>query len=251
MIPERDQRILLNVARAADQAGIRFFIVGAGARLLTHDWVLGLSGGRTTTDWDIAIHVASWADFERFRKALLQLDRGGVFTAGRTVHHLLHEEGGSVDVIPFGGLEAPNGTITWPAGDRQMSVAVFSACEAMCQEIGLPGGTTVWAATAPALVVMKAHAHADRFAHGESRDIRDIDFLLRTCAQRDAEERIFSVAGSLIADGTLLMDDVGAFLLGVDIAARVDQQLLEPLFSVIQQAADAYGPIATALVARA
>ncbi|MCK4303805.1 MAG: nucleotidyl transferase AbiEii/AbiGii toxin family protein [Candidatus Eisenbacteria sp.] len=247
MIPERDQRILLDLAHVADQAGIRFFIIGAGARLLMHDWALGVSGGRTTTDWDIAVQVPSWVEFERFRTTLLDFG-DGAFAAGRTAHQLLHRMGGSVDIIPFGNLEVPAGTITWPSDGQQMSVAVFSACESLCQSVDLPGGITIRAATVPALVVMKAHAHAERFVRGESRDLRDIDFLLRTYAEHFEEERIFDLAASLLASGELLIDDAGAYLLGADIAASLDLPVLEPLHSLILQAAETYGTIVDTLV---
>ncbi len=246
MIPERDQHILRAVARAADETGIPFFAVGAGARLLTHDWVLGVSGGRTTTDWDIVVRVPSWAEFERFRRALLDSEAAD-FVAGRITHQLLHTSGGAVDIIPYGGLETPPGVIAWPSGDQQMSVAVFAACETLCTDVELPGGTTVRAATVPAQVVMKAHAHAERAARGDSRDLRDIDFLLRTYAEHPGEERIFDVAASLITSGEISIEDAGAFLLGLDIATAVSGPVLEPLHRMVDEAVDAYGPIASTL----
>lgn len=247
MIPERDVHVLRELARAAGRTRIPFFVVGAGARLLTHDWPLGVSGGRTTTDWDIAVHVPSWAEFERFRTALLGSENGG-FVAGRVVHRLIHKMGASVDIIPFGGLETPAGTISWPSDGQQMSVGVFNACESLCVDVALPGGATIRAAGVPALVLMKAHAHVERFARGDSRDLKDIDFLLQTYAEHFAADRIFDAAAGLIVDGELAIDDAGAFLLGSDIAGRVSGPVLEPLYKMVAEATDPYGRIVAALV---
>ncbi|MBD3349701.1 MAG: hypothetical protein GF400_10980 [Candidatus Eisenbacteria bacterium] len=251
MIPERDQEVLQDLAEAAAHAKVSFFIVGAGARLLTHDWPRGIAGGRTTTDWDIAIRVGSWSEFERFKAALLAHKRGAVFMAGRAPHQILHRSAGvPVDVIPFGLLEMPTGAITWPQGGPTMSVTVFSACESMCRSIGLASGLAVAAATVPALVLMKAHAHVDRFAAGESRDLRDIDFLLRTYAGEQDDERVFDLGGDFIRSGKLLIEDAGAFLLGVDTALKTPDALLTPLLDLIGQTADPFGAVISALVSR-
>ena len=251
MVPDRDQEVLQDLAQAAAFAAISFFIVGAGARLLTHDWTRGIAGGRTTTDWDIAVRVGSWSEFERFRSALLDYKKGTAFVAGRGPHQVLHRAGVPVDVIPFGGLEMPAGAITWPKGGPTMSVAAFSACESMCQNIALASGLTVAAATAPALVLMKAHAHVDRFAAGEARDLKDIDFLLRTYAGEQDDERVFDLGADLLRSGELLIEHAGAFLLGVDVAERTPDALLTPLLDLIEQTANPYGTVVSALVSHA
>ena len=70
MIRERDKSVLRDVARIAESEDVTFFVIGAGARFLVYDWPNDLTGGRGTTDWDIAARVSSWEVYDRLRCAL-------------------------------------------------------------------------------------------------------------------------------------------------------------------------------------
>ena len=59
MINERDKAVLRDLSCIADKEDIEFFVIGAGARFLVYDWPYRLTGGRGTTDWDIAVRVSS------------------------------------------------------------------------------------------------------------------------------------------------------------------------------------------------
>jgi predicted nucleotidyltransferase len=70
MLSDEDKVVLRDLAIRARAAQVGFFVIGAGARLLAYDWPLQVIGGRATTDWDIAVRVASWDEFERLKDAL-------------------------------------------------------------------------------------------------------------------------------------------------------------------------------------
>lgn len=54
-LDKRDRRVLSDIGRIAGNTPL--LIVGAGARLLSFDIPLGISHGRSTTDWDIAVQL--------------------------------------------------------------------------------------------------------------------------------------------------------------------------------------------------
>lgn len=70
MLSERDKTVLRDVARIAGSQDVAFYVIGAGARLLVYDWPNELIAGRGTTDWDIAVRVSSWVEYERLSRAL-------------------------------------------------------------------------------------------------------------------------------------------------------------------------------------
>jgi predicted nucleotidyltransferase len=117
MINERDKAVLCDLSCIADKEGIEFFVIGAGARFLAYDWPRRIEGGRGTTDWDIAVRVSSWGDFERLKDALTSSEAQFETTAAE--HRLRHVRGRSLDVVPFGGVEAPDRTVTYPHGETR------------------------------------------------------------------------------------------------------------------------------------
>src|SRR5690349_18607337 len=93
-------------------ARTKCFLVGAGARVLAFDQRWGLRGSRTTLDWDFAIRAATWDDWARITARLLA-GNPPRFRAGKTEHRFFHVDGGTLDLVPYGGLESPPGEILW------------------------------------------------------------------------------------------------------------------------------------------
>jgi predicted nucleotidyltransferase len=81
----------------------------------------GIRVDRVTTDTDLGLEVADWAEFSHIREALL---RSGHFLPDRRVEHkLIHRSGRALDVVPFGNIEDRRGAISWPpSGALTMSV---------------------------------------------------------------------------------------------------------------------------------
>ncbi len=168
MIPDQDREVLTDVARVAAREGLAPVVVGAGARLLLLDWEHDLIGGRTTTDWDIAVRVESWDEFNRFKAALLGFD-GDMFRRTSLDHRIVHRSGRSVDIIPYGGIESPRGAITWPNDKRRLLVEPLSRCSKLCKRLSLGSDLSILVVTVPSLALLKAFAYFERREDGEVR----------------------------------------------------------------------------------
>lgn len=104
--------VLQAVQGRARTCGVDIMVVGAAARDILIRHVVGSPPQRATRDVDIAVAVNSWSEV-----ACLTSSMGP--TPGGAHHFLVL--GIEVDVIPFGGIESRDRTITWP-DDHEMDV---------------------------------------------------------------------------------------------------------------------------------
>lgn len=171
-------RLLAAVASAADATGTPWMIAGASARIILLEQVYGLQPGRATEDLDFAVLVQDWAHFERLSDHICRDDRFG--RDPKQAQRIRHREGGFLDLVPFGGVEAGDRSIAWPPdGDIVMSVAGFK--EAFGDAIPvLVNGTIAAPVASPAgLFLLKLVAWAGRGLHAPNRDAADLAYLLR------------------------------------------------------------------------
>ncbi len=246
MIPDQDREVLTDLARVAAREGLAPVVVGAGARLLLLDWEHELFGGRTTTDWDIAVRVESWDEFNGFKAALLGFE-GDMFRRTSLEHRIVHRSGRSVDIIPYGGIESPRGAITWPRDKRRLLVEPLSRCSKLCKRISLGSDLSILVVTVPSLALLKAFAYFERREDGEVRDLEDLDFILKTYLHETGDQRVFEEVPELLAKGLLRIDDAGAFLLGLDLGHSFTRDDLSPVLRLVEDAKDAYGILISTL----
>jgi predicted nucleotidyltransferase len=231
MIDERDKIILRDVARIAEAEGIDLFVIGAGARFLVHDWPRGVARGRGTTDWDIAVRVSSWAEFERLKTSLC----AGPFRRTAADHRLTHAGGRNLDVVPFGGVEAEDRTVTYPQGRTTHSVLGLRECQACCTEVDVGDGVTVRAVGLPGLTLLKAKAYLDR-RPGQTHDLQDLDFGVDTYAHTLDDGAVFEHAAEVLQGGDVLYEDVGAYLLAREVRALgMNRAVMQPLLQLIDE----------------
>jgi predicted nucleotidyltransferase len=159
--------VLGDVARAAEDAGVRFLVVGAAARDILVGHVGGIPLGRATMDIDIAVAVRSWADVERLMD--------GMAAATPTAHRFL-VRGTQLDVIPFGAIENADRTVALP-DDHELNVLGFREAYDSAVTVRLPGGLTVPVASLPAQSLLKLLAWRDR-RFDDRRDAIDLRALL-------------------------------------------------------------------------
>lgn len=236
MISERDKAVLCDLARMASKEGIEFFVIGAGARFLVHDWPLRLAGGRGTTDWDIAVRVSSWDQFERLRYALTSNEAH--FVADGPEHRFTHIDGRRLDVVPFGGVEAPDRTVTYPHGETTHSVLGLSECEACCTDVEVGGGASVRVVAIPGLVLLKAQTYLDRRSR-MTHDVQDLDFMVETYRDTLGDAAVFERAADVLQAEVVVYEDVGAYLLAMDVRALgVAPQATEALKRLVIELTD-------------
>ena len=133
--------VLYRIHAACQAQRLSYLLTGAMAReiLLVH--VHGLPPGRATRDVDFGVLVQTWAAFEALKASLVA---NGDFVVAPTVSHRLYavaERLGvarPVDLVPFGGVESPSGSVAWPPkGEVVMDVRGYEAAsrEAISVEV--------------------------------------------------------------------------------------------------------------------
>lgn len=212
----RELRLLADLVTAIRRAkpDARFMLVGAMARDLLLSFAHGIESRRATEDLDFAFAVADWHAYETLRDALIA---GGVFADAAGVMHRLLFDGRRVDLIPFGGLENPGGTIDWPPPqDTRMVVLGFREAMRGAVEVKLSGGVVVEVASLPALALLKLFAWGDRRYIQPGKDAGDLWLLLRNYLDAGNRERLYVEASHLLESPDYDDELAGAWLLGSD-----------------------------------
>ena len=161
-----------------DRVNSDFFVTGVTARDLILEKGFGISIGRKTQDVDLGVMVDGWGAYNRLKEILIST---GHFVSDRKVtHRLLFKGSLPVDMIPFGDIESPPGSIAWPPDQAiRMNVLGFQAAweNALNVRIGLD--LTVYMASLSAMAVLKLIAWKERRNEAPEKDIADLALLLR------------------------------------------------------------------------
>lgn len=226
---------LRQLIAVADRHGTAWFLVGAGARML-FDELHGIPMGRTTQDWDIAVRVRDWADYERLLETLLET---GSFRRRPTPHRVEHATGVRIDLLPFGGVEQ-DGKIVWPQDGHEMNMAGFDECLSVVVTVDVAPDLGIPVVGLAGLALLKIHAYDDRSAHGINKDLHDLDHLLRTHADTVDEDSRDEAAARALLDAELDWEHAGAWMLGVEIARSFSAALVDGARQWAERMADPY-----------
>lgn len=239
---------LATVAQAlqvvAQPLGIDYFLIGAAARDLMLQHAHNIAPSRRTEDVDFAVSVSDWPIFETLRTALLG---SGYFSAKSktAIHKLRHEATGlPLDIVPFGGIENPDRTISWPP-DHHTVFDCFGAREAfeVSIPVQLPKNVTLRVASISALALLKITAWEDRKHSHPGRDAGDLLLYARHYMDCDNLDRAAQDHSDLFNKDDYDYVATGARLLGRDIANLVDKRSIEPILSILLPQADTNGPL--------
>lgn len=190
-------------------------LVGAMARDLLLFHAHGIKAARATEDIDLAFAVADWPAFDSLRKSLLGSD--AFHPHPRAIHKLQYGPDTIVDLIPFGGLENPDGTISWPPhGDTVMSVLGFK--EALYSSVGvlLPSARQIAVVSLPMLAILKVIAWSERRTASPRKDAFDLLLILQNYLDAGNSERLYQEAGQLLEYPDFDYERAGAWLAGKD-----------------------------------
>ena len=217
-LSDRDElRPLAEMVAAMHEAkpDARFLLVGAMARDLLLGYAHGIQAQRATEDIDFAFAIPDWRAYEELREALI--GGGGFVEVPRVMHRLLFAGQRRVDLVPFGGVEDPNGAIEWPPPhEYRMVVLGFREAMASAVQVQLPGGTAVAVASLQAQAVLKLFAWGDRRHMQRGKDAGDLWLLLRNYLDAGNRERLYAEAMHLLEADDYDDDLAGAWLLGFD-----------------------------------
>lgn len=233
---EHDRALVRDFLHTVEGVSTDYFLIGAGARVLTFDDRFGISGARATLDWDFAIRADDWGHYSVLTERLLA-GNPPKFRRGPTEHRFVHSGGGALDLVPYGGIEDAAGSIHWP-GNVQMSVRALRAAEPNREWVDVGGGLLVPVAMLPSLALLKLDAYLERRRRGHRKDIQDFDWMLRHYDTAGNTIRIHDELGDSLRVEKIQIEDGGAALLGLDVARAHPVDALTPIRAMLREAQD-------------
>ncbi len=199
------------VAKAVEAIEAEYLVVGASARDLVFKHAYGIEIARATGDIDYGIHVTDWCQFDSLREILIN----DGFKSTKDLHRLISPKDLRVDIVPFGGIEAEDSSITWPPEhDFRLSVLGFKEALLAAVSVSFEPQTelVVPVASAEGFALLKTVCWTSREVGTRKRDALD---LVHACR---FYERLPYV--ELYDDDALLerfeydVTAIGAYLLG-------------------------------------
>ena len=208
--------VLQRINQVATALGIRFFVVGAMARIIVLEYCHGIRPARGTRDLDIAVEVDGWDQFHRLSEGLLAT---GNFAATRDVQAF---RAGSyrVDIVPFGGIAGSQGKISWPPEHEVfMTTMGFEEAYEFAMTLRLRDQPVldIKVATIPGLALMKVISWHDCYPE-RPKDAEDLLLLMNHYAEAGNEERLYGKEDELLQAEGFDLVIAGIRLLGRDMA---------------------------------
>lgn len=215
-----EAEVLAAVHRALTAAGCPYFLVGAMGRDLLLSHVFGLAVYRATQDFDFGVAVESWDRFAAVKQAIV---RGGFETHPRIAHRLVYKRDDNalpvpIDVIPFGGVAMPEGTLAWPPdADFIMTVAGFDEALAAAVHVHVGADLDIPVASLAGLTLLKLFAWRDRHATND-KDAADLYRIMSSYADAGNTDRLYGGELHFLEATGFDLPIAGARLLGHDTA---------------------------------
>lgn len=230
-------RVLRTLDPIAREADCAYFVAGATARDLILVNIHGLRPGRATRDIDFGIAVENWHRFALLKERMVAT--GDFTTDRRALQRLTYSDRAAgfsipVDLIPFRGVTAADGTIEWPPSrDIVMNVAGFEEALASSIPIRIEENLIVQVASIPGLMILKLVAWSDR-GRETDKDAADIYRLLMAYADAGNTDRLYENEMDLLEAAGFDMQVAGAALLGHDVAHLCSPSAMAVIRSVLE-----------------
>lgn len=215
--------VLTEVVRAAAAVGVEVLVIGAVARDIVIRHLLGARPERATKDVDVAVAVADWAAYEDLTSSLQR-------SSGPS--HRFVVDGVDVDVIPFGGVESPGRSITWP-DEMTMDVHGFAEAHRRAVLVRLPGGLEVGVASLAAQSALKALAWRER-RHEGTKDAIDLRTILTAASEGSNLDDLYALHPDLLELFEYDPLIAGAARLGADAAALLDPESADVVVGLLE-----------------
>jgi len=223
-------------------------VVGAMARDLLLYYGYKIPVDRATEDVDLAFAIADWREFETLRAALLA---SPFFEAhGSVFHRIYHRRHGPADLIPFGGLEHPDGSIAWPPqGDEVMTVVGYREALATAIDVKLPAAQRVLVVSLPIFTVLKVIAWSERHITAPRKDATDLLLILKNYLDAGNQQRLYDEAPHLLEGSDFDYERAGAWLAGQDAATAVrpdgvmQNRVHQKVSTILAKEVDPDGPL--------
>lgn len=222
-IPKNILETLTLVTTVAEDLQIPAFIVGATARDIILEYVYQAGIRRATDDIDFGVAVENWEQYEKLKSALIATEK---FRADNKMEQRLWQGRGinemKIDLVPYGGIESPVGTVTFPPTEFEMNTKGFAEAYQNSLKLKINDNAPIRIVSLPGLVILKFVAYDDRPFERQT-DLQDIWYVMSNYLDAGNEDRLYEDS-DLLADENFNFRTVGARLLGRDIAKILNEQ---------------------------
>jgi predicted nucleotidyltransferase len=170
---------------------------------------------RGTTDVDVAIALPDWAPFEELTQSLEPIGTTGIRYLIRSI---------PVDLVPFGDVEDPTGSVTPTRRDEDMSVFAFREVFDHASNLPLAEDLQVRIPTPAGFCALKMSAWANRSVAGELRDGPDIAAAVHWYAEsKIIQNRLYGTdeGTEVLISAEMDVRLASAEVLGLDLAREI------------------------------
>ena len=151
-----------------------FFVIGATARDIVVQQLLGLSSRRKTRDLDLAIAITNWKEFDEVKDALV----ADGFEKDPGKHQRFYYDDFEIDVVPYGYVAKEDDNIYWPPEETiAMSVKGFDEVLSDAITVDVDDKFSIKIASLHGLFLLKFNAWTDRHLV-TNKDAEDMSFIL-------------------------------------------------------------------------
>jgi len=198
-------------------------VVGAHCRDILQSAMSQEFALRTTDDIDFGLAVANWTAYHELTEELEATGHTGIRYRVANV---------PTDLMPFGAVEKPPGTVTPPARHEPMSVWGFAEVFETARPLSLPSAGTIRIPTVAGYAALKLAAWLDRSAYGQYKDAADIATVMYWYSESpEVDARLYETehGQDILVQEESDYPVAAARMLGEDIAGVVGRTRLSEL----------------------
>lgn len=181
---ENIKTILLSLENTFKKLKIEFYIIGALARDIM-SIIYNEKPIRATRDIDFAVLVSGQNNFDILKSYLIEKEG---FSANNKLPYRLVKDDIIIDLLPFGGIETINKSVSLKAGTDIIVLSTFGLKEVYksAVEVIIDDDLQILVSTFPGICILKLIAYSDR-PDERAKDISDIKFIIEKYADMNVE----------------------------------------------------------------
>lgn len=213
---------------------ISFVLVRAKARDIVFSMLNNVPTRRATLDVDFVIHLRSWEEYQSFKENLLQTMECKQYK--KIPHRFLHNNGTIIDIVPFGDIEDPKGSIQWQDDRTILSTIGFEDILLSAIQIRIQRNPVleISVATAAGLALMKFISWKERYPE-RKKDAEDLFFFMTKYIDAGNDQRLYDKDRDILDDEGFDYDKTSPRLLGRDMALIANPETNQVIQKILDE----------------